>query len=89
MTNRRVVMMALAASLGFGLSASAQSPNQSSLVTLLKRSAQPTVVAPSTPPAPVSATNAGSPTIPFQFQFFLQPTATPPTNCGPRPPRPI
>lgn len=89
MMTRRVVMMAFAVSFGSAMSASAQTPANSTLIELLKRSAQnasalvePNAsvdVEPIVPPTP-GTFNKVSP-------LLVDPKSPPPTECGPRPPR--
>jgi hypothetical protein len=81
-----MVMMALAASFGFGASASAQTPSQSGLIGLLKRGARPVAV--SAPVLqPVGGTSLVTPNT--VKPPLIQPLSQPTEQCGPRPPRPI
>ncbi len=88
MTTRRLVMMALTVSFGSAMSASAQTPANSVLIGILKRSAKTTsAVVPTvtTNLVPVG-TPSGSSTI---SPLVDTPKAPPATECGPRPPRPV
>ncbi|MBI1325390.1 hypothetical protein GC170_19675 [bacterium] len=94
MMTRRVVMMAFAVSFGSAMSASAQTPANSTLIEILKRSArnstvivQPTV---SGNLVPVGTQTPGTSNTTLKVSpLLVDPKAPPPTECGPRPPRQV
>lgn len=87
MTTRRVVMMAFAVSFGSAMSASAQTPAQSTLINILKRSSSTTTVSGTLVPvgSPTGTSNTTTKITPLADT----PKAPPATECGPRPPRPV
>lgn len=92
MMTRRVVMMAFAVSFGSAMSASAQTPLNSTLIELLKRSAQnaSALVEPngSVDLKPTQPPTTGTSNTTFKVNpLLVDPKSPPPTECGPRPPR--
>jgi hypothetical protein len=86
MQTRRVVMMAFAVSFGTALSASAQTPADSLLINILKRSSKNTsVVQPTSTLNVVPTGNTTNSTI-APLSVPKGPSAA---ECGPRPPRPV
>lgn len=85
MQTRRVVMMAFAVSFGTALSASAQTPADSLLINILKRSSKNTsVVQPTATLNVVPTGNTNSTIAPLSV-----PKGPSAAECGPRPPRPV
>ena len=92
MMTRRVVMMAFAVFFGSAMSASAQTPLNSTLIELLKRSAQnaSALVEPNAGVnlVPTQPPTSGASNTTFKVPSLLvDPKSPPPTECGPRPPR--